>query len=781
MQAPREDATRWSLSRRGLLTTAGGAGAVGALGVGTGGPAYAAATSDSVADNQALLARLAGLRFGMVNHFGIGTFTGEESAAAGRAPSVFAPTQVDCAQWAAAAKAAGMQYGVLTVKLPDGFALWPSVWSAQNVANSGYPYDVVQQYVTAFREQGLRVGFSFSVEDRTQPVQAYDGRRVTDPRSTITPDAVDFILGQLDELLSGYGEIDLLITEKWADRAGQRAISHQAVREKVRALQPGCVMVDRGALSVPWLGDAIYFEEPMGIRAPSGNTLAAVQGQTIASSWMWRTSTPSEPLVSASATVSRLKELEGRYTSLLLNCPPNRDGRLDTNVVNRLAEIGRSWKPNAARAALPTQPVKVEWPVVPVAAWATAARDGEGPGNAIDGRSDQGWDTRWTTWASGNPTSGPLALPQSLTLDLGGTWSGISALEQLPAQWSRAGSGNGDVTKAAVSTSVDGVTWTKRADVTWAAGPTPRSARWTPVEAAYVRLEVLAAAGGFANVGAVKVGGSTTPPVLVTRGALDGLTVRLAQATGGRGVQVAGGAVVTGSDPAAPQDWHLAATGDGYWTLQETTSGLLLEVADDARSAGTAVRLGADADSFRQHWALTTVAAGEAVLTNRFSGLGLSTAGQTTSAGAALSQAAVAAGQRAQRWTVRVQLAAGAAPAAQPPAATAPTAPTAPPAAAAPALSRVRVVAKRQRRTVEVTVSAAGAERVEARLSVAGAVVSKRSTAPRGRANVVLRLPVPRTLGRSRATVVVKVRGAAGVTVLKRKVVVPRPTVGSAS
>ncbi|MXG89027.1 alpha-L-fucosidase [Nocardioides flavescens] len=775
MQARCDEAPAGGLSRRGLLTTAGAAGAAGALAGGLGG---SVALADAVTDNHALLARFAGLRFGMVNHFGIGTFTGEDSAAPGRPPTTFAPTQVDCAQWAAAAKAAGMTYGVLTVKLPDGFALWPSVWSTQNVANSGWTQDVVAAYVEAFRAQGLRVGFSFSMWDRTQPVEAYDGRSVTDPRASVTPDDVDFVLGQLDELLSGYGEIDLLVTEKWADRAGQRAISVQAVREKVRALQPNCLMIDRGALSVPWLGDAVYFEEPMGIRAPSGNTFAAVQGQTIASSWLWRTSTPTESLVSASTTVSRLKELEGRYTSLLLNCPPNRNGRLDTNVVNRLAEIGRSWKPNTARAALPTQPVKVEWPVVPVAAWATAARDGEGPGNAIDGRSDNGWETCWSTWTSGNPKTGPFALPQSLVVDLGGTWSGISAVEYLPKQWGRQNGTDGDVTKAAISTSVDGVSWTKRADVSWAADRNAKLATWAPVTAAYVRLEVLAGSGNYANVGAVKVGGTSSAPVLLSRGALDGLTVRLVQAAGGLSAQVGGAGLVTGGGAAARQLWRLASTGDGYWTLEETASGQLLEVADDARAAGTAVRLGDDADSYRQHWALTTVAAGEAVLTNRFSGLVISTAGAVTGTGAGLVQGVPAAGQRAQRWSLQVQPVDGTAPAAASP--STPGVPSAAP-VVAPTLNRVRVLAKRRRRTVEVTVAAAGATRVEARLSVTGAVVSRRTAAPGGAPSVVLRLPVPRTLGRARATVVVKVRGTGGIVVLKRRVVVPRPTGGAAS
>src|SRR6059058_1510346 len=128
-------------------------------------------------DPYAVLSDLVDLRFGMFNHFNLGTFTDEEWAAPNQDPALFAPTAVDCAQWAAAAAAAKMSYGVLTTKHHDGFALWPSAYGTQNVANSSYKHDIVQAYVTAFRAQGLRVGLYYSIWDRTYNVQAYNPRQ----------------------------------------------------------------------------------------------------------------------------------------------------------------------------------------------------------------------------------------------------------------------------------------------------------------------------------------------------------------------------------------------------------------------------------------------------------------------------------------------------------------------------------------------------------------------------------------------------------------------------
>ena len=65
------------------------------------------------------------LRFGMFIHFGILTYTGSWSK-----PNLdiklFNPTGLDPGQWADAAVAAKMKYGVLTTRHHDGFALWPS-------------------------------------------------------------------------------------------------------------------------------------------------------------------------------------------------------------------------------------------------------------------------------------------------------------------------------------------------------------------------------------------------------------------------------------------------------------------------------------------------------------------------------------------------------------------------------------------------------------------------------------------------------------------------------
>lgn len=77
----------------------------------------------------------------------------------------FNPNLYDPKVWAAAAKAAGMKYVVLTAKHHEGFCLWDSRQTDYKVTNTPYGRDLLEPYVAAFREAGLRVGFYYSLID----------------------------------------------------------------------------------------------------------------------------------------------------------------------------------------------------------------------------------------------------------------------------------------------------------------------------------------------------------------------------------------------------------------------------------------------------------------------------------------------------------------------------------------------------------------------------------------------------------------------------------------
>lgn len=168
----------------------------------------------------------------------------------------FRPESWDPATILAAAKAAGCTYAVLTTKHHDGFTLWPSRHGDLGVHSNGFGQDLVRPYVEACRAHGLKVGLYYSPPDWRvmRHHQGFPGARdgrparglrhealATDPKPDAAATATHHTLlrGQLEELLTGYGRIDLL----WLDGSAPGAFDHAWLR----AFQPHIVINRRQA------------------------------------------------------------------------------------------------------------------------------------------------------------------------------------------------------------------------------------------------------------------------------------------------------------------------------------------------------------------------------------------------------------------------------------------------------------------------------------------------------------------------------------------------------
>jgi alpha-L-fucosidase len=433
------------------------------------------------------------LRFGMFIHFGILTYTGQWSQA-NLDIKQFNPAGLDAGQWADAAVAAKMKYGVLTTRHHDGFALWPSRASDFNVGHipwrNGHG-DVVAEYVAAFRSRGLLPGLYYSIWDTTAGVSS----------GQLTRAKLAYIKTQLTELLSNYGPIPILVMDGWAWQMGHNAVAYQEIRRLVKSLQPNCLLTDHTHLADPWDVDIVSFEEPKGAWAPAGNIYPGQQGQKVNASggndWFWAPGI--DGLMTVTDIVDRhLADLEPKWTNLLLNCPPNRDGKLDAAIVARLRDVGAAWTPNLARPALPTQGAQNERPYTPIAAVATSGNAGA----AIDGKNDTGFYSMW------QPEG---VLPQSITLDLGQVQPlpEVGWLGCLPRYHNETSSNEGNVTSYRVLTSSDGRDFSEATSGIWAADARMKVATFASTPARYVRFEIRAANGSPA-VTEITVGGGSS-------------------------------------------------------------------------------------------------------------------------------------------------------------------------------------------------------------------------------------------------------------------------------
>lgn len=298
-------------------------------------------------------------------HFGIRSFfPGHEDWDGKPMPaSAFNPDALDCDQWLSAAKKMGATYAIMTCKHHDGFALWPSRYTAYSVAASPFGGDVVQAFVSACRRAGMKVGLYYSPaqwgnEYPNQSDRAYD----------------DYFIGQLSELLTGYGKIDYL----WLDGCGSegRNYDHRRITAEIRRLQPGILIfgdVLREGADIRWIGNEegvasldngciasqIAFSVNDAGRAAEPRFMPAECDMRLRFSSWFDSRENACDLVSAQELLGNYELSVGRSANLLINAGPNRHGLLHREDVQRMEEFGTLWR-SVYACPLPYGKVKQE-------------------------------------------------------------------------------------------------------------------------------------------------------------------------------------------------------------------------------------------------------------------------------------------------------------------------------------------------------------------------------------------------------------------------------------
>ncbi|HEY3016429.1 MAG TPA: alpha-L-fucosidase [Nocardioides sp.] len=266
-------------------------------------------------------AYLADKPFGMFIHYGLGTYTNQQWTTPGTSPTVFNPTNLDTDQWADAAKSAGMEFGVLTAKHHDGFALWDTAENSYDVMSSSYPHDVVREYVDSFRSRSLGVGLYYSIWDRTNG------------------DSLEQSLNQLRELLTNYGFIEQIWFDGWGWHTPYTVVPNETVIDFIRNVSPGTVIVNNDKNYSLATTDVIEYEVS---RPPAGSPLPTQQCHVIASTGEWfETDTTGAPRSTADIVSDYDFDKSNGY-QYLLNVGPSDDGRMRPEYVQRLAEVGQA-------------------------------------------------------------------------------------------------------------------------------------------------------------------------------------------------------------------------------------------------------------------------------------------------------------------------------------------------------------------------------------------------------------------------------------------------------
>jgi alpha-L-fucosidase len=288
-------------------------------------------------------------KFGMFIHFNLATYHEREWANGYEDPLTFAPDKLDCNQWAAACKAAGMNYAVLTVKHTEGYGLWDSQHTSHDVtAFTNYRNgkgDLVREYVDAFRKSGLKVGLYYCMPGNFSKESLPEGKP---DLHGLPPEAkgdfVGFIKKQLTELLSNYGPIDLL----WIDQYNNSYTGGNwlEIKAHVKSIQPACLVIANNSLNGK-LTDIHSYEYPLLVARkskeplpPANNKNAAEVCDIMGPAWFWKSNENSTNLKKADEIVKMLKLCNDRRANYLLNVAPDKSGLIPEYSVARLREVG---------------------------------------------------------------------------------------------------------------------------------------------------------------------------------------------------------------------------------------------------------------------------------------------------------------------------------------------------------------------------------------------------------------------------------------------------------
>ncbi len=282
--------------------------------------------------------------------------TAEEYHALGK---TFDPQRWDARAFARQLAACGARYAVLTAKHHNGFALFDTRLSDHSVMHAAYRRDIVRDFTDALRAEGLRVGLYVSLSDWHHPDYPawQDDMRpyvlgVTPPR----PDAQAwsryraFLHGQVGELLSNYGQIDLL----WFDGQWERSADEwdvDGLDTMIRQLQPEIMVNDR----LPLHGDYATPEQfvpsvPLGGRWETCMTMNE----------SWGYNPTDTDYKSAAEILCTLVEVRSRGGNLLLNVSPTGDGSLPREQGERMAIVA-GWMSRNGESVRDVKPGLEPW------------------------------------------------------------------------------------------------------------------------------------------------------------------------------------------------------------------------------------------------------------------------------------------------------------------------------------------------------------------------------------------------------------------------------------
>ncbi|MCX6303059.1 MAG: alpha-L-fucosidase [Bacteroidia bacterium] len=303
-------------------------------------------------------------KFGLFIHWGVYSVLGDgewvmnnqriDKQTYQKLPAFFNPVDYNPKEWVAMAKAAGMKYITITSKHHDGFAMFDSrITDWDIVDRTPYKKDVLKMLADECRKEGIKLFFYHSQLDWNQDnyyPRGGTGLTAGRPENGDWYKYLDFMDGQLTELLTNYGEIGGIWFDGFWDKknADWRLDKTYSL---IHSLQPACLIGSNHHLA-PFPGeDFQMFEKDL----PGQKTTGFNQEQTVGALPLetcetmnnsWGFNLQDNNYKSAKNLIQYLVKAAGHNSNFLLNVGPMPNGKIQPEFISTLQEMGKWMEKN---------------------------------------------------------------------------------------------------------------------------------------------------------------------------------------------------------------------------------------------------------------------------------------------------------------------------------------------------------------------------------------------------------------------------------------------------
>ncbi|MCD8313508.1 MAG: alpha-L-fucosidase, partial [Bacteroidales bacterium] len=288
----------------------------------------------------------------------------------------FYPSNFNAAEWVSAIKASGARYICITSRHHDGFSMFGTKLSPYNIVDATpFGRDILKELAEECERQGISLHFYYSLLDwtRLDYPRGRTGLGVGRPEGTEDYGSyLEFMKGQLTELLTGYGPVRAIWFDGHWDHDEDPDFDwkYDEIYPLIHSLRPGCLIGNNHHLT-PFEGEDIQIFE----RDLPGENKAGLSGQDIASlpletcetmNGMWGYKITDQNYKDVPTLIRYIVSAAGRDANLLMNIGPQPDGSLPAIAVERLKGVGE-WMDKFGFTVYGTRACEVaphEWGVV---------------------------------------------------------------------------------------------------------------------------------------------------------------------------------------------------------------------------------------------------------------------------------------------------------------------------------------------------------------------------------------------------------------------------------